>query len=70
MAYLTNTTASNTSLFAQLRGLFATAANRYKQHRVYRQTLEELSDLSNRELADLGLHRSDLRRVAMDAARA
>ncbi len=33
----------------------------------YRRTLSELSGLSNRELADLGLHRSELKRVAFMA---
>ncbi|WP_420819936.1 DUF1127 domain-containing protein [Ruegeria marisrubri] len=41
---------------------------RYTRHRVYRQTVNELSALSNRELADLGLHRSMIRRIAMQAA--
>lgn len=41
---------------------------RFARHRVYRRTVSELSALSNRELADLGLHRSMIRRVAMQAA--
>ncbi|QFQ86354.1 DUF1127 domain-containing protein [Paracoccus kondratievae] len=35
---------------------------------VYRQTLRELGELSDRELADLGLNRSNLRGVAYEAA--
>ncbi|MCG7630406.1 DUF1127 domain-containing protein [Epibacterium sp. MM17-32] len=38
------------------------------QYRVYRQTLTELNALSGRELADLGLNRSMLKRVALEAA--
>lgn len=41
---------------------------RYAQYRVYRKTLNELTSLSSRELADLGLHRSMLRNVAYEAA--
>jgi uncharacterized protein YjiS (DUF1127 family) len=41
---------------------------RYTRYRIYRQTVNELASLSNRELADLGLNRSELRRVAMQAA--
>jgi len=41
---------------------------RYARYRVYRETLNELSGLSSRDLADLGLHRSELRRVAYQAA--
>ncbi|WP_376780373.1 DUF1127 domain-containing protein [Paracoccus jeotgali] len=35
---------------------------------VYRQTVTELSHLSNRELADLGIHRSMITRIATEAA--
>ena len=38
------------------------------RRRVYRTTLAELSALSNRDLADLGINRSELRRVAYEAA--
>ena len=48
-----------------LRGLRA----RLSQHRRYRRTLDELSRLSDRQLADLGLHRSALRAVAFEAAK-
>lgn len=36
--------------------------------RVYRQTLHELKNLSNRELNDLGIARSTITRVAYEAA--
>ncbi|WP_298846890.1 DUF1127 domain-containing protein [uncultured Ruegeria sp.] len=48
--------------------LVENAKIRFVRHRMYRQTVSELSALSNRELADLGLHRSMIRRVAMQAA--
>lgn len=38
------------------------------RRRVYRTTVNELRALSNRELADLGLHRSMIKRIALDAA--
>ncbi|MCA0871620.1 DUF1127 domain-containing protein [Seohaeicola saemankumensis] len=41
---------------------------RYARYRVYRETLNELSGLCDRELADLGLHRCELRRIAYQAA--
>ncbi len=41
---------------------------RYVRHRIYRRTVNELSALSNRDLADLGLYRSMIRRLAKQAA--
>ena len=40
----------------------------FTQYRVYRKTLLELSMLTRRELADLGLNRSMLKIVAHEAA--
>ncbi|MBB3977804.1 uncharacterized protein YjiS (DUF1127 family) [Rhizobium azooxidifex] len=37
--------------------------------RKYRQTITELGRMSDRELHDLGIGRSDIRRVARDAVR-
>jgi uncharacterized protein YjiS (DUF1127 family) len=37
--------------------------------RVYRQVIDELSHYSERELADIGLRASDVRRIAAESAR-
>ncbi|MDF1633912.1 DUF1127 domain-containing protein [Mycoplana sp. MJR14] len=37
--------------------------------RKYRQTINELGRMSDRELNDLGIGRSDIRRVAREAVR-
>ena len=42
--------------------------NRFSRYMMYRRTLNELAALSDRELADLGLNRSGLRRMAYQAA--
>ncbi|MFD2738512.1 DUF1127 domain-containing protein [Sulfitobacter aestuarii] len=68
MAYM-NTSATTPSFFARIGTAFEKLATRYKQHRMYRETFEGLSALSNRELADLGLNRCELRRVSWDAAK-
>ncbi|MDW4497440.1 DUF1127 domain-containing protein [Sulfitobacter sp. D35] len=72
MAYMTNTAANSSSLleraFAYSATFFEAAAERQAKRRVYRATFNELHALSNRELADLGLHRSQLRQVALEAA--
>lgn len=69
MAYV-NTTAHTDVL--SLRDLFMRPVLSVKlmAHRrsVYRQTLAELSALSDRDLSDLGLHRSMITAVAKDAA--
>lgn len=50
-----------------LRRLHA-ASQRRETLRIYYSTLAELDALSNRDLADLGLHRTELKRVAWNAA--
>ncbi|MCQ2004334.1 DUF1127 domain-containing protein [Rhizobium sp. NRK18] len=40
----------------------------FSSWRKYRQTVSELDRMSNRELADLGISRPDIRRVARAAA--
>ncbi len=59
-----NRTAPASPLFGGLRGVI----QRVAQYRMYRATLNELQHLGDRELDDLGLHRSQLRAVAYDAA--
>lgn len=41
---------------------------RFEAWKTYRTTLNELNSLSDRELNDLGLHRTSLTAVARDAA--
>ncbi len=68
MAYANTTTAPKTSFFARIGTAFDALATRYKQHRLYRETFDGLSALSNRELNDLGLNRSELRRISWESA--
>ncbi|WP_299687358.1 DUF1127 domain-containing protein [uncultured Tateyamaria sp.] len=71
MAYY-NEVAQRSDLVERLLGSAAryltAAAERRAVRRTYRTTLAELQTLSNRELADLGLHRSELKRIAWDSA--
>ncbi|MGB0960969.1 MAG: DUF1127 domain-containing protein [Halocynthiibacter sp.] len=56
--------------FGLLEGIssYFTALNAsFAQYRAYRQTVAELSELSNRELADLGLSRSGIKRIALES---
>jgi uncharacterized protein YjiS (DUF1127 family) len=64
-----NALAQNKTLFAPFAsGWLQALQSRVQQYRAYRNTLNELMCLSDRELSDLGLHRSMLRRVAYQAA--
>ncbi|MEI4234015.1 DUF1127 domain-containing protein [Roseovarius sp. D22-M7] len=49
-----------------LSELVRTALHHLSDYRTYCRSVSELSDLSARELADLGLHRSEIRRVAQE----
>jgi uncharacterized protein YjiS (DUF1127 family) len=49
--------------------MFETLKTRITTWKRYNRTLHELSSLSNRELADLGIMRADIARVAREATR-
>ena len=61
------------ALFSTIRARRAQAMGSLKtwaqRRAVYRQTVEELSGLSQRELADIGIPRAHIRRVARESAR-
>lgn len=68
MAYATNTrTISFAERFAALRADFAAAVAKRK---VYRATYNELVALTDRDLADLGINRSMIKSIAIEAAEA
>ncbi|MEM7296062.1 MAG: DUF1127 domain-containing protein, partial [Pseudomonadota bacterium] len=68
MAYTVHTAPVLGSLRDHLRNLLGSTAARYAQWRNFRTTLAELDALGERELSDLGLSRSDCRRIAYRAA--
>jgi uncharacterized protein YjiS (DUF1127 family) len=49
--------------------MFEVLKTRITAWKRYSRTVSELNALSNRELADLGISRSDISRIAKDAAR-
>ena len=67
MAYTTQTHAAS-PLFARISEMMANLSERRAKNRVYRTTLSELSNLSNRDLADLGMSRTMIKSVAYQAA--
>lgn len=69
MAYATNiNTATQGAVASRFSALFDTLRTGLAKRKLYHNTLNELQVLSDRELADLGLHRSMLRRIAYEAA--
>jgi len=51
-----------------LISLFGAFSRWIKKEIEYRQTVHDLSLLTNRDLADLGIHRCDIEFIARDAA--
>ena len=49
--------------------MFEVLKSRYTTWKRYTRTLQELEALSSRELADLGISRSDIPRLAREAVR-
>jgi uncharacterized protein YjiS (DUF1127 family) len=48
--------------------MFATIVRLIREYRRYNRSLNELNRLGDRELADIGISRSDIHRVAWNAA--
>jgi len=48
--------------------IFGDVAERIARYRTFRTTLNELQTLSDRDLTDLGISRSNVRSIAYDAA--
>lgn len=65
MAY---TTSANAGIMDRLTGFIAEYKERAQRARIYRTTRDELNALSGRELADLGISRSEIKRIAYEAA--
>ncbi|MEZ5912943.1 MAG: DUF1127 domain-containing protein [Paracoccaceae bacterium] len=68
MAFVTDIRSIEHSILSRLAGFVATLRENRERRKLYNQTVRELSNLTNRELADLGLHRAMISRVAYEAA--
>ncbi len=69
MAYISNIADQTQSVLGgRISAALYQIDARLARRRLFRATLGELSMLSDRDLADLGLERSSLRRVAWQAA--
>lgn len=68
MAFLTDTFSANSTFGDKIAALWTEIKEANAKRVVYNTTVRELNALSGRELADLGIHRSMIRRLALDAA--
>ena len=68
MAYVASNGTARPSVTTRLAEMARQTAQAYTAWRLYRRTLDELQQLSPRELDDLGLERSGLRATALEAA--
>ena len=67
MAYATSNRTANLDA-GGFAGMVATVREGLRKRRVYAETLRELRGLSDRDLADLDMHRSMIVEVAREAA--
>ncbi len=68
MAYVNAERGQRAGIVDRLAEIAKSWSERRQRHALYRRTLDELSVLSDRELADLGVHRSEVARIAYEAA--
>lgn len=68
MATASDIRTNNTGVVDRVAAFFNEVGARYARYKTYRETLNEMASLSNRELRDLGLCRSQLRSVAWEHA--
>ncbi|PTX05182.1 DUF1127 domain-containing protein [Pararhodobacter aggregans] len=68
MAYASAQTTRATGVFGQIAEAFSSLRTAWARSRVYVRTYNELNALTSRELADLGISRSMISRLAYEAA--
>ena len=68
MAYVSSNRTASVSLAQRFADFRAHALEAYRNWRVYRNTLNELTELSAREMEDMGINPSMIRRIALEAA--
>ena len=67
MAYIQSQVKPTDSLAERCGNLLRVMLKRYKNYRLYAETVSELNALTGRELTDLGLSRSMIKGVALSA---
>ena len=68
MAYVNSTRAASGGIENRLSAFSRYIRAAMVRRRMYIQTARELNALTDRELADLGIHRADIPQIATEAA--
>jgi uncharacterized protein YjiS (DUF1127 family) len=68
MAYMNTSTAASLGLMDRAAAVMKSIKEAIHRRRVYNQTVSELRALSTRDLTDLGISRSMITRIALEAA--
>jgi uncharacterized protein YjiS (DUF1127 family) len=68
MDYVNSTRAASGSFPDRVSAVASSIKGALARRRMFSQTAGELNALTDRELADLGIHRADIRQIAMQAA--
>lgn len=68
MAYANTTRSVELGFADRIAAVFKSVPQAIARYRVYAQTVRELNGLSERELNDLGIHRSMIPSIASEAA--
>ena len=68
MAYINASSAAHVTLADRFAALVKSVRESLRRRNVFLATKRELNQLSNRELADLGISRSMITRIALEAA--
>ena len=68
MAFVNTTRAAQPAFGDRFAAVLETLRTAMARRAIYRQTVRELRALSDKDLGDLGIHRSEIRRMAIEAA--
>jgi len=68
MAYVNSTRTAPLGFADRIGAVVKSVGTYFSRRAIYNRTVSELNALSSRDLADLGIHRSMISRIAAEAA--